>query len=197
MLTQFRHGLWLCVVTLTFALGCNPASEEKVGEMAPALERPGGSDFVSLGPDEGTRIYYQFVDERGRVRFVERLEDVPERWRANAGIVEMSSPPPLTPADARATIARRMESPRKQRAAAAPKVLLYYADWCGYCRKAKAHLDRRGVSYEIRNVDVSSVKKELVAKTGRSGIPVLDIGGRILQGYRAESLDDMLDTAGL
>jgi glutaredoxin len=197
VLIQFRHGLWLCAATLLFALGCNPISEEQVGETAPALERPGGSDLVSLGPDEGTRIYYQFIDEGGRVRFVERLEDVPERWRANAGFVEMSSPPPLTPADARATIARRMESTRKQGAAAPPKVLLYYANWCGYCRKAKAHLDRRGVPYEIRNVDVYAVKKELRAKTGRTGIPVLDIDGRILQGYRAASLDAMLDTAGL
>jgi thiol-disulfide isomerase/thioredoxin len=116
-------------------------SEGTVAEMVASLQRPDGSDFESLGPDEGTRIYYQFIDERNRVRFVERLEDVPERWRVNAGFVEMSSPPPLTPADARATVARRMESTRKQRDAGTPRVLLYYADWCGYCRKAKAHLD--------------------------------------------------------
>lgn len=197
MRTQFLRGLWLCATPLILALGCDSLSEGRVGEMAASLQRPDGSDFASLGPDEGTRIYYQFIDERNRVRFVERLEDVPERWRVNAGFVEMSSPPPLTPADARATVTRRAESTHKKRGTDAPRVLLYYADWCGYCRKAKAHLDRRGVPYEIRNVDVSAVKDELLAKTGRSGIPVLDIDGRILQGYRGESLDEMLDTVGL
>jgi len=77
MPTQFRHGAWLLAVTLIVALGCNPNSEQKAGEMAFGLERPDGSELVSLGPDEGTRVYYQFIDDRGRVRFVEKLADVP------------------------------------------------------------------------------------------------------------------------
>jgi glutaredoxin len=108
----------------------------------------------------------------------------------------MSTPPPLTPADARATVARRTQSGREKRGAA-PEVILYYADWCGYCKKAQKHLDRRGVPYDLRDVDVASVKKELRSKTGRTGIPVMDVDGRILQGYRASSYDKFLDTAGL
>jgi glutaredoxin len=196
MRMRLRHGIWFFASTLIFSLGCNWISGVTVDEKAPAPERSAGSGVASLGPDKESRIYYQFVDERGRVRFVERLQDVPERLRANAGFVEMSSPPPLTPADARATMTGRMKNTRETQAAR-PEVLLYYADWCGYCRKAKAHLNRRGVPYRIRDIDVSSVKKELVAKTGRSGVPVMDIDGRILQGYRGASYDDFLDEAGL
>ena len=52
---------------------------------------------LSLGPD-AKRLYYQFIDGKGRVRFVERLSDVPEKWRQRVGFVEMDSAPPLSPA---------------------------------------------------------------------------------------------------
>ena len=196
MPTRIRPGPWFCAVALIFSAGCNLISEQRADETVSDSERPAGSVFASLGPEDETRIYYQFIDERGRVRFVERLKDVPERWRATAGFVEMSTPPPLTPADARATVARRTQGGREKRAGA-PEVILYSADWCGYCKKAQKYLDRRGVPYDLRDVDVASVKKELRSKTGRTGIPVMDVDGRILQGYRASSYDKFLDTAGL
>jgi glutaredoxin len=78
---------------------------------------------------------------------------------------------------------------------AAPQVILYYADWCGYCRKAKGHLERRGVEYELRDVDIPANQAELVAKSGGRSIPVIDVDGRILKGYSAERLDELLDGA--
>jgi hypothetical protein len=76
MLTRPRHGPRLSAVTLIIVLGCSPISEERAGEPALGLTRPGGNDLVSLGPDEGTRVYYQFIDERSRLRFGEQHERV-------------------------------------------------------------------------------------------------------------------------
>ena len=100
---------WIVASMASLLCACNVvAGEPAAGEAAaeegePRAERPAGSDVESLGPGDETRIYYQFIDDKRRVRFVERLADVPEQWREQAGFVEMSSPPPLSPADARAT----------------------------------------------------------------------------------------------
>jgi glutaredoxin len=172
-----------------------PESEAAV-PAAKTSERPRDTDLTQVGPGGNTRIYYQFIDRRGAVRFVERLEDVPEKWRPQAGFVEMSSAPPLSPADAKRTRADQTGPIRLTAVSSTPDVILYSADWCGYCRKAKAHLEGRGVPYQVRDVDMPAAKRELYAKTGSKGIPAMDIGGRMLKGYNAGSYDSMLDSAG-
>ncbi|MEZ4218012.1 MAG: glutaredoxin family protein [Myxococcota bacterium] len=149
------------------------------------------------GDASGLRTYYQFLDDRGSVRFVASLDEVPPEWRDRAGRVEMASAPPARPADRRAAQAATRERAREAVASrvaarAGGDVVLYYADWCGYCRKAKAHLDGKGVAYELRDVDIAAVKSELVAKTGSGGIPVLDVGGQYVRGFDPGAIDRLL-----
>ncbi len=166
----------------------------------------------SIGPDSAKRIYYQFLDDRGAVRFVERLEFVPEAWRSRVGYVEMDQPPPLTPAAARASW--KISETRKAELAHSPnrfknakpnkkgkrrmddfqsgKVVLYSATWCGYCTKARKHLDRKGVEYEVRDVDNGGIARELKEKTGRGGVPVIDFEGEVLRGYSASQYDKLI-----
>jgi glutaredoxin len=163
----------------------------------------GGAGLESVGPDEAMRVYYQFVDDAGRVQFVERLSDVPAAWRDRVGYVEMDRPPPLSPAEARrswqvsagrtAELLLAQGASRPRAAVGRGDVVLYYAEWCGYCRQAKSHLDREGVDYELRDVDIEAVKQELREKTGRGGIPVLDFSGEILRGYSAEGYDRAIE----
>jgi glutaredoxin len=172
--------------------GADEVSEEV------AAQRPDGWESLE-GETSATRLYYQFVDERGRVRFVERLEDVPERWRENVGFVKLDVPPPLTPDDAaraRRTQVSRADSVRtvSTLATAASRIVLYSADWCGACRKAKRHLSQRGVDYEVRDVDDPAVAAELLRKTGSRSIPVIDVGGRVLSGFSAGSYDALIES---
>jgi glutaredoxin len=167
----------------------------------------GSADMESVGPEAAKRIYYQFIDDRGRVQFVERLADVPAAWREQVGYVEMSQPPPLTPQEARKTwqisTGRATEimlasasttsiagAGRDQR----EDVILYSASWCGYCTKARAHLDSEGIDYDLRDVDNDAIGRELREKTGRGGIPVLDFSGEILRGYSADAYDKAIRT---
>ena len=128
---------------------------------------------------------------------MERLEDVPARWRSRVGFVEMDSPPPLSPAMAEETRDRRYaavaDKYRKLTPAKMPsRIVLYSADWCGWCQKAKQHLDRKGINYEVRDIDRPENLAELVAKTGQKGIPVLDVGGRVVKGFSPGRYDELI-----
>jgi glutaredoxin len=158
--------------------------------------------IASVGPESAKRVYYQFADERGLVRFVERLDQVPPAWRDRVGYVEMNGPPPASPADARrmrglggastAGIAPTATGPGSARSS---EVLLYYAEWCDYCRKTRVELDRRGVSFELLDIENPGTLDELVKKTGQRGVPVVDVNGKILIGYDPEGLDRLLSPA--
>lgn len=169
------------------------------GRIVDGRETRGSAKRISLGPDQAKRLYYQFVDTRGQVIFVERLADVPARWHDTVGFVEMDSPPPLSPVMADQTRRRRYaESPRALRVAAAPapRPILYSADWCGWCRKARRHLEDTGVEYDLRDIDLPENLDDLLAKTGQRGIPVLDVGGRLVTGFSPERYDQLIRQGG-
>lgn len=210
--------LLLIAASLLLALGCLGCDElvkRLLANMAPGgsqatagTEAGSGSrakskrdpSALSLDAGEATRLYYQFIDERSQVRFVERLEDVPAIWRSRVGYVEMAVPPPLSPMQARNTRRSRHSQTYKTASVsgklATREVLLYYADWCSWCKKAKSHLKSRGVAFTLRDIDVPSVLAELVEKTGQKGIPVIDIDGRILKGFNPGRLDELLRQSG-
>ena len=175
---------------------------------ATAVGERRSADMQSIGPEDTQRVYYQFIDDRGRVQFVERLSDVPAAWREQVGYVEMSQPPPLTPLEARKTWrvstnraaeimlanANTGSNTRNVGHQREEDVILYSATWCGYCTKARAHLDGEGIQYELRDVDNDAVARELREKTGRGGVPVLDFSGEILRGYSSPAYDKAIQT---
>jgi glutaredoxin 3 len=64
-----------------------------------------------------------------------------------------------------------------------PKVELYVTDYCPYCTRAKALLDRREVHYELIDVTHDPARRAwLVEATGRRTVPQIFIGGKPIGG---------------
>jgi glutaredoxin len=64
-------------------------------------------------------------------------------------------------------------------------VILYMAEWCGWCRRARALLEEIGADYEEVDVERSAEgRREFEKKSrGRGSIPLLDVDGTIVRGY--------------
>lgn len=78
---------------------------------------------------------------------------------------------------------------------------MYVADWCPFCRRAKALLESKGV-VEIEEIHLrldAQGRAELQAKTGRRTVPQIYVGGKHVGGWaelyaleRSGELDSLL-----
>jgi glutaredoxin len=147
-------------------------------------------------------VYYQYVDDSGSVHFVQNLGEVPAKWQSRAGRIEVESTLPAPgrggarPAATRRTAARR-PSEKPSAYASGPDVVVYTTAWCGWCRKTLAFLDERGVRYVNKDIEANDWNRdELIEKTGRTSIPVVEIDGEIIRGYNAERMEQLLARSG-
>ena len=61
---------------------------------------------------------------------------------------------------------------------------MYTTRWCGYCVRAKALLDGRGLEYEeIRLDDEPAFRQKLFDLTGGWTVPQILVDGRPIGGY--------------
>jgi glutaredoxin 3 len=84
------------------------------------------------------------------------------------------------------------------------KVEIYSTMWCGYCARARALLQRKGVAFEDIDVEADGAKRDEMVKRagGRSTVPQIFINGRHVGGSdelaaleRAGKLDALLGIA--
>lgn len=74
------------------------------------------------------------------------------------------------------------------------RVIVFSTPTCTYCNQAKRYLREHGVRF--RDVDVSKdadAARDLVRRSGQQGVPVLDIGGRIIVGFNRPEIDRLLE----
>ena len=65
------------------------------------------------------------------------------------------------------------------------RIQMYTTSWCGYCVRAKALLEQRGIAYEEIRLDDDdpAFRKELFELTGGWTVPQIVIDGRPIGGY--------------
>jgi len=164
-----------------------------------------GRWFGKRGPEvtpSSKDVYYQYVDDSGTVHFVQNQADIPAKWQNKAGRIGVEKTGPASgrggtrPADTRRAAARR---PTKKAVAyrRGPEVVVYTTAWCGWCRKTLQFLDEKGVRYVNKDIEANDWnREELIEKTGRTSIPVVEIDGEIIRGYNAARMEQLLARSG-
>ena len=72
---------------------------------------------------------------------------------------------------------------------AKPEIIIYTTPTCPWCQLAKEFMEDNKIAFKER--DISSDDKaraEMVGKSKQMGVPVLDVGGKIIVGFDAEAI---------
>lgn len=70
-------------------------------------------------------------------------------------------------------------------------VQLFTAEWCGYCRKAKAYLAEKRIPYQEHDIDTSDGRRAFAQAGSGSGIPLLRWKGKQMQGFSKAAYDSL------
>lgn len=81
-----------------------------------------------------------------------------------------------------------------------PHVEIYTMSWCGYCHRAKALLNAKGVTFEEFDIEAEAGRRaEMIERSGRRTAPQIFIDGKGIGGCddlhaldRAGELDPLL-----
>jgi len=74
-----------------------------------------------------------------------------------------------------------------------PRVIVFSTPTCTYCNLAKKYFRDKGVKF--KDVDVSrdqTAARDMLRRSGQQGVPVIDIGGKIIVGFDRPKIDKLL-----
>lgn len=63
------------------------------------------------------------------------------------------------------------------------KVVMYSAEWCGVCKKAKKYFKKEKIRYKDYDIDKSKSARARYNKLGAKGVPVILVGKDRMNGF--------------
>ncbi|MDP3724855.1 MAG: glutaredoxin family protein [Nanoarchaeota archaeon] len=72
-------------------------------------------------------------------------------------------------------------------------VTIYTTPSCVYCKIAKEFFKEHDVEFEEKNVTEDDAARDaMIQKSGQMGVPVIDIGGKVVVGFNEEKIAGLL-----
>jgi glutaredoxin len=68
-------------------------------------------------------------------------------------------------------------------------VVIYTTNSCGYCRQAKSYFKKMNIRYKEYNVDESSVARSRYKRLKATGVPVIFVGNKRMNGFSESGFD--------
>ena len=130
---------------------------------------------------------YKWVDENGKVQFSDKPNPLAKSEKIEVKVNTYVAPIMVDDGS------RAAEKPKK---AKPKKVVMYSAEWCGVCKKAKAYFEKNGIRYKEYDVEKSSKGKRDYKKMKGKGVPIILVGESKMIGFSPSRFQQMYGADG-
>ena len=139
------------------------------------------STWLAASPLASAAQFFKWTDERGRVHYSDKPP--PDIVANELDIKVKSHTGPVTVSNFSASLERN------------DTVIMYSAEWCGICKRAKKYMDSEGIPYKEYDVDESSKGRRDYKKLNGKGVPIILVGDQRMNGFSPKRLLAMLEAA--
>lgn len=124
---------------------------------------------------------YSYVDEAGRLWFVDRISAIPERYRNDFNETQAPSTAVSVKKNQQLTNEKTQPSRKKE-------VTIYVASWCRYCNQLEALLKKNNIAYQRIDIEKSESGNREFKKLGGRGVPLIKIDNHVIKGYDPQAI---------
>ena len=141
---------------------------------------------VSLAPADGE--IYKWTDAQGNLQLSDRPppDGTAERVEIRATQAPAIRPAGIGPADETA-VSPPMAVPQPKR------VVMYGAQWCGYCKQARSYFASHNVPYTEHDVDRDPKARREFERLGGGGVPLILVGEARLRGFSEDGFERLYE----
>lgn len=125
---------------------------------------------------------YKWVDEHGEVHFGDRESTEHAAEKVDVKINTIDS----------VTV---YKSPAPAPVAAKKDVVLYTAEWCGVCKKARAYMKENKIPFKEYDVEKSDKGRRDFKKMKGDGVPIILVDDQRMDGFAPKSFDSLYGRA--
>lgn len=212
-----RYFVLMMIVGSLLTLACTPNEEaQHQGAQVKASKANliNETPMLSEVTRERTDLLFMYQDQEGMEQRAITIDEIPQAQRHQVQVVDLARSPTersasaylqifdLSKADAQGKFKGRLVSRQERDRVLAneqalptqPPIVLYTTSWCGVCKKARRFMQSQGWAFVEKDIEKdASAKKELEQKARRAqlslgGVPVIDVGGRLMSGFDQEAL---------
>ena len=123
---------------------------------------------------------YKWIDEDGKVHMSDKPPKMGGFDEVKVKVNVISSQNSLIKNDATVSNNKHQKTSNK-------KVIMYGAEWCGVCKKAKRYFNSNNIAFTEYDIDKSAKGKREYEKLGGGGIPIILVGKKRMNGFSASS----------